>query len=66
VPTLKFTTLKVQLLPENAAYADQLVKEMQLRNYSPGNIKTYSNLLSKLAEYFSLLKILQVDILGRE
>jgi len=46
--------MKVQLSSENAAYADQLVKEMQLRNYSPRTIKTYSNLLSKLAEYFNI------------
>ena len=39
---------------KNSLYVAQLIKEMQLRNYSARTVETYSWVLSKLGDYFDL------------
>jgi len=38
----------------NSQLVEQFVREMQLRNYSPRTIDTYSGLLSKVEHFFTL------------
>ena len=39
---------------QNSQLVEQFVREMQLRNYSPRTIDTYSGLLSKVEHFFTL------------
>jgi integrase/recombinase XerD len=50
VQTLKHTIMK----KKHSSLIERLIHEMQLRNYSPRSVRTYSTLLSKVENYFDL------------